>query len=209
MIIQKDTQMTTDVVTKEQAIQLGLKYYFTGVPCSNGHLAPRTTKKSVCKECRRLAHYSYYAKHRETAIRGISKWQQEHKDVVNSATAKWRENNPDSSKRSVDKYYQSHKEVKLAKTKEWRKKNKPLLQFYNSTRRSQIKKAFVSWADVQQMVEIYKSSIQLSEQTGIPHQVDHIIPLQHDLVCGLHWEGNLQILSTRENQIKSNRFIVG
>lgn len=34
--------------------------------------------------------------------------------------------------------------------------------------------------------------------------VDHIVPLQSQLVCGLHWEGNLQLLTTTENVRKGN-----
>lgn len=29
--------------------------------------------------------------------------------------------------------------------------------------------------------------------TGVPREVNHIVPLNSDLVCGLHWEGNRQV----------------
>ena len=64
------------------------------------------------------------------------------------------------------------------------------------------------WANKTAIDEIYARAKKLSEETGIPHEVDHIIPTKHPLVCGLHVENNLQIITQRENQMKSNKFII-
>lgn len=40
--------------------------------------------------------------------------------------------------------------------------------------------------------------------TAIPWEVDHIVPLNNDLVCGLHCEANLQVIPAIANLSKNN-----
>lgn len=67
-------------------------------------------------------------------------------------------------------------------------------------RRAQKLNATVSWADLRKIREIYRNCPE-------GYHVDHIIPLQGTLVCGLHVENNLQYLTSFENKSKGNRFI--
>ena len=57
-----------------------------------------------------------------------------------------------------------------------------------------------SWADKKELRKIYQNCPQ-------GYEVDHIIPLQNKIVCGLHVPANLQYLPAMENRQKSNRFI--
>jgi hypothetical protein len=42
--------------------------------------------------------------------------------------------------------------------------------------------------------------------TGVKWQVDHIVPLISKLVCGLHNEFNLRVITAMENNVKGNRY---
>ncbi len=85
--------------------------------------------------------------------------------------------------------------------------NKDLKQNWTSQRRAAKLNATVSWSNKQNIINIYKESVRLTKETDILHVVDHIDPLQSKLVCGLHIETNLQILTVSENASKSNKFI--
>jgi hypothetical protein len=44
-----------EIFSRKEAIKLGLKMYFTGQACRNGHTAPRQTSNCTCYEC----YYTY------------------------------------------------------------------------------------------------------------------------------------------------------
>lgn len=69
----------------------------------------------------------------------------------------------------------------------------------NAKRRAVKLNALVSWADTREIAAIY-----LYCPEG--YHVDHIIPLQGELVCGLHCEHNLQYLTAADNLSKGNKF---
>lgn len=68
-------------------------------------------------------------------------------------------------------------------------------------RRARKLQATPKWACLKAINEVYMKA------SSIGYHVDHIIPLRHPLVCGLHVENNLQILPPLENLKKSNKLL--
>lgn len=87
--------------------------------------------------------------------------------------------------------------------------NKSFYLMYSKTRKATIKRACpnsLSSEDFEQIKQIYLKCKIITEQTGIEHHVDHIIPLRGENVCGLHVPWNLQIITAEENLRKSNKY---
>ena len=59
-----------------------------------------------------------------------------------------------------------------------------------------------AWANKEKIAALYKEA----KEKGLT--VDHIVPLSSRLVCGLHCEQNMQLLSAEDNRKKGNSFPV-
>ena len=92
----------------------------------------------------------------------------------------------------LNKHNKANPEMHLART---RKRQAALL------------KRVPKWdPDAHLIVAKYQLAAMLSQAAGIPHHVDHIIPLQGRKVSGLHVFSNLRVIPGSDNVKKSNKF---
>lgn len=77
-------------------------------------------------------------------------------------------------------------------------------------RRARKKSATPCWLSVEhkkQIRKLYEEACWLTNETGMQHEVDHIHPLNHASLCGLHVPWNLRVITKIENRAKCNQFI--
>lgn len=143
-----------------------------------------------CKPCRS----DYYRKYRE------------------------REGNKEANKDKCKRYYRDNKKHYIKQAKKWQKENpdkvrdsKAKWRLNNKYKTNEIaaarrqKESILRKIYKKECTLIYKECKKLNTERGDIYEVDHIIPLVHKDVCGLHVPWNLQIITRKENRKKSNK----
>lgn len=126
-------------------------------------------------------------------------------------TRAWTSANRARSNGIKDKYRFANASKITAQIKRWEKNNP-------GKKAAQVRKyqafklsATPKWLTVEQLKDIqnmYVEASRLTKETGIPHEVDHIIPLQGKNVRGLHVSWNLRIVTRLENRRFGNKLII-
>lgn len=159
-----------ELISRQDALAKGERYYFTGVPCKNGHVCLREAKRTTCLECQKMWDRERNAlPHRREAS---SKWQKQNRGRMNEIARAFHRRNPEKR----EAFTALRRAAKLQATPPW-----------------------LTAEHKAQMREMYRTRPQ-------GHEVDHIVPLQGENVCGLHVPWNLQHLPMLENRKKGRSF---
>lgn len=150
------------------------------------------------------------AANREKVLASKRKYREANREKVAAAYAKWVAENPDKKDATRQRWREQNRETYLASCsrsgRKWRESNPEKVTAKTARRRAQLRAAAVEWADPDAMEAFYREARRLTAETGIEHQVDHIDPLQHPLVCGLHNQFNLRVVTADANRRKHNQF---
>lgn len=107
-------------------------------------------------------------------------------------------------------HYAANKAAHFARSKESKraraKRDPAWGNAWNVWRHLKEEKRVAPWTKFSDTVRFYREAHELTIVTGVPHEVDHIIPLRSKHVAGLHCVENLQVLTAAANNAKGNTF---
>ncbi len=107
--------------------------------------------------------------------------------------------------RSKSDWLKQNKERAQAASRAWKARNSARVLAINAARRA-MGQVPLSEFDKLFVTEIYDLARLLGKITGKQWHVDHVIPLKHPKVCGLHVPNNLRVVPAEINISKKNRF---
>ena len=102
--------------------------------------------------------------------------------------------------------YAANAAREIARALEYEKNNRAKVTAIQARRNAAKLRATPSWANRFFIEEAYSLAALRTKMLGFAWHVDHIVPLQHPKVCGLHTHTNLQVIPGSENCRKQNRY---
>lgn len=190
-----------EIITRKNALQVGLKYYFSGVPCRFGNVEQRLTSKNycMCQECRTVrsnAQKSRYAANSELRSR-IAETQKlkraENPEYFRAIENNWRKENPVAAALNRAKWAANNKDRNREKASNYRAR--------------QLKATPPWFCELDEFVISEAMSLCLLREaaTNIKWHMDHMIPLAGEYASGFHCAANIQVIPSKLNHGKRNR----
>lgn len=182
------------IISRIEARELGLKYYYAGNPCVYRHASPRYTSTGMCMGCNKMFSHRYMVKDREKhRTKGRTYYANNKQKCSDAASARHKKNIEENRKKSrmwVANNSERHRE----NAKKWRKEHPEKVRLYANNRRARKlgNGGVHTTNDIDEIMKMQKGKCAYCRtKLGSTRQVDHIEPLS----CGgSNDRSNLQIL---------------
>ena len=173
-------------------------YLNLSVLCFNSHSTTKDGLRSKCIDCRRLEHIEY----RKNNPEKIKRLQREI-DRRKRSRSNWHVKRSNYNRSEKGKISNRKRQIR------YNLNNPGKRRAVSASRRAGKRNATPKWLtkiDISSIEELHTICLLFRMYTGQEYHVDHIIPLNSDIVCGLHVPWNLTVLPAKENMVKQNKF---
>jgi len=150
---------------------------------------------------------AHYTKNAKRLAEKVKAWSDANTERRREHRKRWRDANIDLARQIERAYAEANPEKVAARRKAYWAANKPKWAHYAMKRKAAKLRATPIWANEDAILAVYRQCAEATELTGIPHEVDHIVPLQGATVSGLHVEYNLRVIPMLENRRKANNLL--
>lgn len=165
---------------------------------------------SYCKVCVCLKSKSWCQANAIRHCASVRKWQNKNEAKLKINRKIYYLRTKEQSIQKATKWIAANKKKHINSVKQYVKRNPGKSRLWSANNRARRSKSIPRWLTLEhrELIAIYYiDAINISLKTGIPHEVDHIVPLCGKEVSGLHVPWNLQIILMTDNLAKSNKLV--
>lgn len=182
------------LVTRDDAKASGLKRFFTGIPCPQGHVSERSVARRACLACRAEKAVRWRAENPGVDAERVANYRAANPERVKASRDAYSARNRDKLNARAEKYREPRRDIARAYAKQWRAENPEKLAELNRNthaRRRGAEGAHTA-ADITAIRATQKDKCAMCRVRlkGKGH-VDHIHPIAKG---GSNWPRNLQLL---------------
>lgn len=130
-----------NILSKEQALVLGVNHFYTGVECKHGHVSARRVSNGACLSCDKLTNEKrkakraeWYMTNRDEALSKIKAWYDKdyahNKDKYATRSKAWRDKNMDRAKETSKQWHEANRAHHNNQVRDWQQNNPDKQQLY-------------------------------------------------------------------------------
>lgn len=188
-----------EILTRKQASDLGLKRYFNGIACANGHIADRLVSNATCVLCAKARGAKHYQDNKEIYIDRAKKYYAENTPEVKKRISLWASRNPEKIKGYTTEYRRANRKACNARIAKWEAANPEARRVINQNRRAR-KRANggrLSPGLASKLFKLQRGKCACcGKPLGTDYHLDHIMPLA---LGGQNADSNMQLLTATCN----------
>ena len=218
--------MIVDVISKKDAIRKGQKWYYTNIPCKNGHIDKRYVNTGICYECKRNLNKCCNHRHPNTLKLICKRTYNKNKAKHLEESKAWAKNNREKSNTIKNNWKINNREKHLKQAREYQvnRRKDPYKRIsmnmskaiWNCLKNNKKQLTWLKFVDytldelINHLENRFTSEMNWNNYGSYWH-VDHIKPLSWFNLKTEFKEAwalsNLQPLEATKNLSKNNRYI--